>query len=201
MFKKHIEITIRKAIIDDLPEIVRIAQLNSLEYRKAEIGAERLEKIGFLVSEYSFEDYYRLVADNPLCLVSLQGGQITGFLIGYDSEQLSEESSVNRTMLKFFTWPFAVIKQISVDPTFMGCGCGRALYGYFCDMVKKDVAAVVVVDGSIQNKGSVAFHKRLGFVPTVTATESDGMRRWIFLREHESSSNRRRLEMCASVVE
>ncbi len=82
-------------------------------------------------------------------------GRIVAFLVGFLSQSRPGE---------------AYIHFVGVDPAFRGHGLGRALYERFFVAAKERGATSVHCITSPVNRGSVAFHRAMGF----TLTEGDG---------------------------
>ena len=96
----------------------------------------------------------------PWTYVAEQGGQTIGFLCGFRSQS---DSSV------------VYCHFIGMAPEARGQGVGERLYErLFADALAADCSTVLAVT-SPQNRGSVAFHSRLGFVIVPGPRESDGL--------------------------
>ena len=80
--------------------------------------------------------------------VAEKDGNIVGFLVGFVSQTYPNE---------------AYIHFSGVHPAFRKQGIGHELYEHFFKTVKKLGCTVVRCVTSPVNKGSVAFHQRLGF--------------------------------------
>jgi predicted GNAT superfamily acetyltransferase len=91
----------------------------------------------------------------PTSFVAEQGGRLVGFLCGFGSQTYPGE---------------AYVHFVGVDPSLRGRGVGRLLYARFFDAARADGRTVVRAVTSPANRGSVAFHTRLGF----TAEEGGG---------------------------
>ncbi|WP_027408432.1 GNAT family N-acetyltransferase [Anoxybacteroides tepidamans] len=76
-----------------------------------------------------------------------QDGTIVGFLIGFLSQTYPEE---------------AYIHFVGVHPDYRKHGIGRRLYGEFFAAVKKHGRSIVRCVTSPVNKGSIAFHTKMG---------------------------------------
>lgn len=84
----------------------------------------------------------------PTCFVAEKSGELTGFLVGFISQTSPDE---------------AYIHFVGVNPEYRGQDLGRTLYENFFDSVKKLGARSVRCVTSPVNKGSIAFHLRMGF--------------------------------------
>ena len=92
--------------------------------------------------------------------VAEHGGNVVGFLVGFISQTFSNE---------------AYIHFAGVHPGFRKKGLGRALYERFLDGVKKEGCGVVRCVTSPVNKGSVSFHRRMGFAMEPTKRSIEGI--------------------------
>jgi ribosomal protein S18 acetylase RimI-like enzyme len=84
----------------------------------------------------------------PTSFVAERDGKIVGFVVGFVSQTYSRE---------------AYIHFVGIDPEFRKEGLGRALYGQFLETVKVLGCRRVRCVTSPVNRGSVAFHLRMGF--------------------------------------
>ena len=75
-------------------------------------------------------------------------GQLVGFLVGFISQSRSGE---------------AYIHFVGVDPAERGSGLGRLLYQAFFQAAEARGCVLVRAITSPVNRGSVAFHQRMGF--------------------------------------
>jgi ribosomal protein S18 acetylase RimI-like enzyme len=82
------------------------------------------------------------------CLVAEKDQRIAGFLIGFLSQTQKEE---------------AYIRFVVIDPQCRNEGIGRALYENFFAVMHRQGRTTVRSVTSPTNKGSVAFHQRMGF--------------------------------------
>ncbi|MDH4273441.1 MAG: GNAT family N-acetyltransferase [Gammaproteobacteria bacterium] len=96
----------------------------------------------------------------PTSFVAVQGDNIVGFLIGFVSQTFRNE---------------AYIHFSGVHPAFRKQGIGNALYEHFFETVKTAGCTVVRCLTSPVNKGSVAFHQRMGFSIMPGNKEIDGI--------------------------
>ncbi|MDH2234808.1 GNAT family N-acetyltransferase [Pigmentiphaga sp. GD03639] len=80
--------------------------------------------------------------------VAGQPGEVRAFLIGFVSQS---EAGV------------AYIHFVGVDPTLRAAGLGRVLYERFFDTVRARGCREVRSITSPANRGSIAFHRRMGF--------------------------------------
>ena len=92
--------------------------------------------------------------------VAERGGSVVGFLVGFISQTFSKE---------------AYIHFAGVHPDFRKRGLGRALYERFFEVVKEGGCDVVRCVTSPVNKGSVSFHRRMGFAMEPTTRSIEGV--------------------------
>jgi ribosomal protein S18 acetylase RimI-like enzyme len=92
--------------------------------------------------------------------VAEQEGKIIGFLIGFLSQTFSDQ---------------AYIHFIGIHPEHRRTGVGRSLYGQFFRAIEIHGRRVVRCVTSPVNKGSIAFHLRMGFVIEPGEFEVEGI--------------------------
>lgn len=85
----------------------------------------------------------------PTSFVAEKRGEIVGFVIGFVSQTLPEE---------------AYIHFVGVHPEFRKDGLAKALYEKFFAAVGKLGCRTVRCVTSPVNKGSISFHRRMGFI-------------------------------------
>ncbi|HET7014185.1 MAG TPA: GNAT family N-acetyltransferase [Streptosporangiaceae bacterium] len=112
-------------------------------------------------------------------------GQLTGFLVGFLSQSRRGE---------------AYIHFVGVDPAERGSGLGRQLYEAFFKVAKARGCTVVRAITSPVNRGSIEFHRQLGFelepgdaevdgVPVATSYDGRGGDRVRFVRNLRSPAD------------
>ncbi len=167
---------IRKAVGEDAEQISRIAEENGLKvFRK-------VKKQGFLVSDYSKEDYVLFINTCKYFYVLECNGAVKAFLFTYDQEELPSNSIVNVKIKNMAKHDFILIKQICVDAKEQNKGYGKMLYEYLMNTVNVDIFAAVVMQP--KNIASDEFHKELGFQCIGLVQAEDGMKRGIYYWEH-----------------
>lgn len=87
-------------------------------------------------------------------------GRLTGFLVGFVSQSRPEE---------------AYIHFVGVDPAERGHGTGRRLYEAFFQAARARGCGLVRAVTSPVNRGSIEFHRQLGFEPETGDAEVDGV--------------------------
>lgn len=82
------------------------------------------------------------------CFIAESAGELLGFLVGFISQTFTDE---------------AYIHFVGVHPDHRKRELGSALYAHFFAAAKKSGARTVNCVTSPLNKGSIAFHLRMGF--------------------------------------
>lgn len=93
-------------------------------------------------------------------LVIEKENDLIGFLIGFLSQSYNDE---------------AYIHFVGVHPKFRKKGLAKMLYEHFFDICRKHHRTTVRACTSPMNKGSVEFHKRMGFQVEAGNGEIDGV--------------------------
>jgi ribosomal protein S18 acetylase RimI-like enzyme len=96
----------------------------------------------------------------PTSFVAEQDGELVGFVTGFVSQTFSHE---------------AYIHFVGIHPEFRQKGLGCALYRRFFEAVKELGCEVVRCVTSPVNRGSVAFHLRMGFSMDPNENTIDGI--------------------------
>lgn len=87
-------------------------------------------------------------------------GRLTGFLVGFVSQSQRDE---------------AYIHFVGVDPAERGNGLGRLLYEAFFEAARTRGCVLVRSVTSPVNRGSIEFHRRMGFEPEAGDAVVDGV--------------------------
>lgn len=96
----------------------------------------------------------------PTSFIAESNGRMAAFLIGFLSQTFPEE---------------AYIHFVGVHPDCRKDGLGRSLYQrFFKAAVQRDCRVVRCVTSPV-NKGSIAFHLRMGFIPEHSDKFIDGI--------------------------
>lgn len=96
----------------------------------------------------------------PTTFVAEADGQLVGFIAGFISQTDSE---------------IGYVHFIGVDPAWRSSGLGETLYRAFFTVARSAGCRVVRAVTSPVNRGSVAFHQRIGFVVLPGDREVDGV--------------------------
>ncbi len=171
---------IRKAIIEDAKEILSIASSNTLS------GLSKAErKNGFLVSNFSLEDYEIFIEKHELFYVLIENDIVQAFLLAYFPEELDDTQIINKKIKEYAVKPYVVIKQICVSRSSANKGYASKLYEYFIEHVKKDIFLAVVLEP--YNEASIMFHMKHRFEQLIAITAEDNILRGIFYRAYNKS--------------
>lgn len=92
---------------------------------------------------------------NTSFVAQAEDGNIAGFLVGFLSQSHIDESYIH---------------FVGVHPNQRKSGVGKLMYEQFFAVAQQHGRRVVTCVTSPVNKTSVAFHLRMGFVPTASAT-------------------------------
>jgi ribosomal protein S18 acetylase RimI-like enzyme len=92
----------------------------------------------------------------PWTYVAEQGDAIIGFLAGFQSQTYPEQIYCH---------------FIGVDPSFRGAGIGEALYQRLFSEADQQGCQEILAVTSPENRGSIAFHTRIGFQPMSEVNE------------------------------
>jgi GNAT superfamily N-acetyltransferase len=96
----------------------------------------------------------------PTSFVVEQDGTLQGFLIGFRSQTDPAQSYIH---------------AVGTNPNYRGQGIGRQLYKHFFTVVSRLGCTEVLSITSPVNKGSIAFHTRMGFEILPGDAEIDGV--------------------------
>lgn len=180
------ELEIRRATAADIPAIVAIAE----QWKLGERPMSDLMDRGFLVSDFSSEDYQHLVAASDYCYVACRDGVVVGFLLAYGQRSLGEIDDTTAEWVATRLDDFVVIKQVAVDPAHAGSGVGRELYLHLIECLRgQGVQLVAAVVDTPPNVRSRAFHRKLGFTEAFSLQHPDGRTRSIWRYSTARASN------------
>lgn len=101
--------------------------------------------------------YLTHFADTSLVADS-DDGSLAGFVVAFESQDAPGVGYIH------FVW---------VSPEYRGAGVGTALYEGAFDLLRARGCHLVEVVTRRANRGSIAFHERLGFAPDVPGTGAD----------------------------
>ncbi len=141
---------------------------------------------GFLVSDYTLDDYRGRLADAEHFWVAVKGGEVVGFLLAYSDERLEPEEWLNHR-IKTALGSFLVIKQVCVSRGAARQGVASRLYHHVLEQwLASPVIAAVVSEP--HNHASSQFHRKLGFEELTHLTPPDGRQRtvWVWRKPREA---------------
>jgi len=168
------KITIRKAVPDDAPEILKVVESVHIKNLK------NLDS-GFLDGAKLDLGYYlKLIEERSLFYVAEVGGRIVGFAVAYP---FGKHWRQNREYyLELFSGKgFMFIQHIGVVPAFQKTGIGRNLY----ERLFHDSGAEMFVAGVAKeprNAASEAFHRSMGFKKADEHTWDDGVTGFVYVK-------------------
>jgi predicted GNAT superfamily acetyltransferase len=170
--------TIAPADATDLPKIAALAGARRL-------GANSTEPTpsdGFLVSNFTLEDYRKFQQQARHLQVARIDAQFAGFLLAFADADPVPRGSVDRWLAENCELPFLVVKQVCVDVSFTRQGVASRLYESVLQAhPQRRLFAAIVLDPP--NPGSVKFHEQLGFGKLCEIDADDGLRRGVWSRE------------------
>ena len=173
---------IRKARLKDAQTIYNIAQSNRLDGM-----SEDAKESGFLVSEFTLEQYQHYITDYEHFYVFTYKDNVKGFIYAYSKEDTDMSLVVNQQIDQHSGSDFLIIKQICVERESMKMGYATMLYEYLLEKVSVPVyAAIVEVP---YNEASVHFHQKMLFKRVMKVTGEDGIRRMIFCHDGRNNSD------------
>lgn len=143
--------SIRKATIDDLPEVQRL--------RKLLFVFERDEFDSELNAEWSYETdgtkklTERITSDDDIVLLVEKDSKNVGLLVG---------STWNEPTIKEHTL-VGELSVIYLDPELRGKGIGTELIKRFIDWAKEKKVTRILITASSLNEKAIALYKKMGF--------------------------------------
>jgi len=169
---------IRKAKIEDIDIICQIAEDSKLIDNKV----NNINN-GFLVSDYTGEDYKMFIKHDCLFYVLEKDNIVIAFLLAFNEKDMDSSFVINKTISDIAEDPYIIIKQICVNKNYARNGYGTELCEYFMMCHKKDIYTSVVLEP--ENKASINFHNKMGFICILTQTPEDNKRRAIYYRKYK----------------
>ena len=172
------ELNIKKATSEHLTDIFNLARSLSLQ----RMPPDQSERLGFLVSEFTKEDYLSYIEKADHFYVLYQGHGLCGFLYAYSSDLIAENEWMNQLIKSQHPDPFVLIKQICIQPFLMGKGLATHLYQHLFQQTT-DCPLFTVIVTEPHNQRSVDFHRGHGFKEVFRRTPPDGLPREVWKRE------------------
>jgi predicted GNAT superfamily acetyltransferase len=170
------EILIRPAQESDISSMLEIAQQRALEGSQ-----ENASKNGFLVSNFSRDDYCELLQRAEYLYVAAIHSEVVGFVIAYSRDRIGEDEWLNMQMIDNFH-NFTVIKQVGVSKAHSGKSIATRLYERILERAGSGTVIAAVVSDP-PNRPSEALHRKMGFQPLTTLTPPDGIPRTVWVRQ------------------
>ena len=186
---------IRKAEEKDLNAIFELAKMASLYSLAAQAASES----GFLVSDYTYEDYQRYLEVAEHFYLTETDGLIVAFVLAFESKNIRNDQIVESLLKYAYTKSFILIKQICVHPKYRRNGLASCLYDYLISIANKQkssLLAAVVFDPP--NIPSIQFHQKLGFKKEIEVLAPDNRYRGIWKYEFEINDCIFRIRLCGS---
>ncbi len=163
---------VRHAEIKDIPGIISVLDQNLIAYKKpTEITT--LEQTGFLINGFTPDDAKAAIldTDNFIFLISTENDDVIGYAIGCDvkklkstfQEELAAVSSKIRTIV--FSEKTLYLRHIAkkTDKKHVGKKLLQTLSEQ-AKLASYKYIICVIAHKPIQNKASITFHEKLGFV-------------------------------------
>ena len=163
---------LRRARIADLGPVTEIADSST------RLPGMAPDPTGFLVPEYTRRDYRewlnRAEHFNVVCYDAL----VAGFLLAFSDTRAKLDPPIRQAIRSSWTKPFVLIKQVCVRSEYR-----RMHLGTLLDRDLKRVTAPSALFVSVvqepENRASIAFHGKMGFMDFAHARGSDGILRQI----------------------
>ncbi|MFE2044209.1 GNAT family N-acetyltransferase [Streptomyces sp. NPDC059477] len=168
---------------EHVEQIARLAESRSLN---GPDGTRRLVEGGFLVSAYAETDYRARLGTAEHFYVAVSGGQVSGFLLAYSSDQVEPDEWLNRR-IKTALGSFLVVKQICVARDAARMGIASMLYHHILEQWDESPVIAAVVNDP-PNDASARFHHKLGFQELTRMIPPDGLPRvvWVWRKPREA---------------
>ncbi|WP_446010277.1 GNAT family N-acetyltransferase [Candidatus Electrothrix sp.] len=170
-------VTIEQATAEHLTDIFNLSRSLSLQ----RMPSEQSEQLGFLVSEFTQEEYLSYIEKADHFYVLYEGDTLCGFLYAYSSDLIAEDEWMNQLIKSKHPEPFVLIKQICIQPFLMGKGLATHLYQHLFQQTA-DCPLFTVIVTEPYNQRSVDFHKGHDFKEIFRRTPPDGIPREVWKR-------------------
>jgi predicted GNAT superfamily acetyltransferase len=175
-----VDITITAARSEHVERIYQIAR----NWRPEGRASESLSREGFLVSDFTRDQYEGLVRQSDHAFVAASEHDVVGFLLGYRGDQARLFDDYVATTLAPELASFVVAKQIAVDPANTNRGVGRRLYRFLMARLGGRSLIAATVDDPPNNR-SRALHRGLGFIDKYHVRHPDGRNRTVWRYDPE----------------
>lgn len=164
-----------------LDAIVALAEARRLDPRDPQAG-----RAGFLVSDYTRDDYRERLSSAEHFWVAVKGPEVLGYLLAYSDARIGPEEWLNHR-IKTTLGAFLVIKQICVSHKAARGGIASRLYHHVLEQWHGSPVIAAVVSRPF-NEASTLFHRKLGFEELTRLTPPDGKERmvWVWRKPRET---------------
>ncbi|MEV8309523.1 GNAT family N-acetyltransferase, partial [Streptomyces flavidovirens] len=171
-----------RATEEHLADVVALAESRRLD--PSDPAAANRD--GFLVSDYTLDDYRGRLTNAEHFWVAVQGTEVLGFLLAYSDERLEPEEWLNHR-IKTALGSFLVIKQICVSRSATRQGTASRLYHHVLEQWPTSPVIAAVVSEPY-NQASSQFHHKLGFEELTRLTPPNGRQRivWVWRKPREA---------------
>ncbi len=167
-------IKVRKATINDVEDILRIASAKSLK----RLNKDSL-KDGFLVSDFSKKDYIHFLKYADFCFVAEKADEVVGFSVSYLSTNDKIEDSIKDVLKDYQKGTYIIGKQMA---SLNGSNAALNLIKVMIDLADfRPIINAIVLEPF--NEKSVALHEKLGCKKIVEFTPKDGLLRGVWRKE------------------
>ena len=186
---------IRNAKASDAEDLEALAKSVSLKHLRSQYTVD-IEKVGFLVSEFTKNQYLNFIETAEHFLVLHEGSKLVGFVLAYSSEKIDPTKEETNMFIKDnLCDKFVLIKQVCVSSVCRGKGYGKLLYRelfariihfYGGDDGTRRPLYTVIVKRPL-NQVSIDFHESTGFTETdkyTPSNDSDSAPRLIYKNEN-----------------
>ena len=154
------DLAVRRAKPTDIDEIVEIATMSA----RSNIDPKDANNLGYLVSDYTIDDYKQFLEFADYFYVILQGDVCVGYLMAYSDYRIPDNDHIAYRYLSesYGGKHFVLINQVCVRPQLRRKGIAHQLYSTLKREAEgADLLAAIIVDPP--NRASTTFHDSEGF--------------------------------------
>lgn len=160
---------IRFAKLNDIPEIISVLEQNLLAFKK-NLDTNTLEQQGFLIHGFTPEEAKTSILDKDysIFLISTENNEVIGYAMGCDITKLKEPPTPVSSEKTFY------LKHIAKKPDKNNVGKEllRTLFELAKEKGYKNIICQIA-HKPLQNKASITFHEKLGFMCISEGQEED----------------------------
>lgn len=173
-------IEIRNVLKKDLPALHSLAEEWLLE------NQEEPEESGFLVSNFTMEQYQNFLETAEHFFLAIIDNHIAGFVLAYSKDRISPSEVLNSILKNIVIEDFVLIKQICVSKKYPIVAV--PLYEHLFNKTHNYFLFTAIVEEPI-NIRSINFHKNMGFeffTNILPPKDYDGQERMrsVWIRRH-----------------